>query len=478
MTSTSTSYRSQSTLTAEAAPSVLPNIDDPSTVNAQSICPGYKAISIKTTETGLTADLRLAGTACNVYGIDIEALNLTVEYQTASRLHVLITPSDLSAANASQYLLSPDLVSEGFIEESAGSHTLNELQFTWSNEPSFQFNISRPSTGDVLFSSSGMQLVFENQFLEFGTAMLDNYHLYGLGEVIHGLQLGNNLTRTLYAANAGNNLDVNIYGSHPFYLETRYFQLDNEGNEHIVTNVSDASSSSEYRSYSHGVFFRNAHGQDILLRPSNLTWRAIGGSIDLYFFSGPSAKAVTEQYLDVIGFPAMHRYHTLGFHQCRWGYANWSEVEEVVTNFANFNIPLENIWNDIDYMSFYRDFENDPIRYGYAEGRRFIDKLHDQGQFYIPIVDAGIYVPNPHNASDSYSPFTRGNDSNVFISNPDGSMFIGAVWPGYTAFPDWLDPKTQDWWTDEMRAWHEKLPWDGIWLDMSEGFIFYPPSKL
>ena len=35
-----------------------------------------------------------------------------------------------------------------------------------------------------------------------------------------------------------------------------------------------------------------------------------------------------------------------GYHQCRWGYANWSEVEDVVNTFAAFEIPLDNIWYD------------------------------------------------------------------------------------------------------------------------------------
>jgi hypothetical protein len=45
-------------------------------------CPGYVAYNIAKTETSLTADLRLAGAACNVYGNDILELKLLVEYQT------------------------------------------------------------------------------------------------------------------------------------------------------------------------------------------------------------------------------------------------------------------------------------------------------------------------------------------------------------------------------------------------------------
>ena len=56
--------------------------------------------------------------------------------------------------------------------------------------------------------------------------------------------------------------------------------------------------------------------------------------------------------------------------------------------------------------------------------------------------------------------------------NPDGSQYIGDVWPGYTVFPDWLSAGANRWWTDEMLIWHQKLAFDGIWIDMSEASSF------
>ncbi len=50
-----------------------------------SACPGYKASNVKSSDTGLTASLSLAGTACNAYGTDLTDLTLTVEYQTSTR---------------------------------------------------------------------------------------------------------------------------------------------------------------------------------------------------------------------------------------------------------------------------------------------------------------------------------------------------------------------------------------------------------
>jgi alpha-glucosidase len=45
-------------------------------------CPGYTASNLQNDGSRVTADLTIAGTACNVYGDDLTDLKLEVEYQT------------------------------------------------------------------------------------------------------------------------------------------------------------------------------------------------------------------------------------------------------------------------------------------------------------------------------------------------------------------------------------------------------------
>ena len=87
---------------------------------------------------------------------------------------------------------------------------------------------------------------------------------------------------------------------------------------------------------------------------------------------------------------------------------------------------------DIDYMKQYRDFDNDPDRFGYQEGAEFLSKLHHSHRHFVPIVDSAIYAPNPDHPDDAYATYDRGLEADAFMMNPDGSMYIGAVWPGYT----------------------------------------------
>ena len=282
------------------APSVLPNILDKAAPNAQVVCPGYTASNVQESTSGLTADLTLAGKACNSYGNDIQDLTLSVEYQSQSRLSVKIIPKYLGPANESLYILSERLTPVGRIEAGCSKAT-SDLQFTWTNTPSFQFKIARASSGEVIFSTYGSKIVFEDQFLELVTSMVPDYNIYGLAESFHGFRLGNNFTQTFWNAyNLDNDQepDVNGHSTHPMYLETRY------GNG---------------TSTSHGVYARNAHGQEWLLRNETVTYRTIGGSFDLYFLSGPKPTDVISQYhTGIVNTPVMQPYWALGFHQVRW----------------------------------------------------------------------------------------------------------------------------------------------------------------
>lgn len=123
-------------------------------------------------------------------------------------------------------------------------------------------------------------------------------------------------------------------------------------------------------------------------------------------------------------------------------------------------------------MDFFKDFTTSPQRFPIAEGKQLLDKIHKKGMHYIPITDSAIYAPNPANASDAYDVFTRGQASNSFLMNPDGSTYIGSVWPGFTVFPDWLGSGAGNWWTSEITAFHQNLSFDGLWIDMSEASSF------
>jgi alpha-glucosidase len=206
--STSSSAYSQFTIpgNADAGAHLIANIDDPEAVDAQSVCPGYKASNVKESSRGLTATLKLAGKPCNVYGTDVDSLDLSIEYLADDRLNVQLVPTYLDSSNSSWFVLDEHVVPRPSSDKHASKRT-SDLEVTWSNQPSFHFKVTRKATRDAIFDTTGSVLVFENQFVEFVTSLPKDYNLYGIGEHIEQLRILNNRTLTLYASDIGDPID-------------------------------------------------------------------------------------------------------------------------------------------------------------------------------------------------------------------------------------------------------------------------------
>lgn len=60
-----------------------------------------------------------------------------------------------------------------------------------------------------------------------------------------------------------------------------------------------------------------SNGLDVVLTPTKMQYRAIGGILDMYFLAGPTPMNVLSQLTSIIGRPVMPPYWSLGLMQSK-----------------------------------------------------------------------------------------------------------------------------------------------------------------
>ncbi|KAK3090595.1 hypothetical protein FSP39_012987 [Pinctada imbricata] len=317
-----------------------------------------------------------------------------------------------------------------------------EVHLSDYNQP-FNFLISRNAENNstVLMDTQGAApFMFAEQYIQL-SSFLPSPYVYGLGEHRGPLLHSVNWTRfSMWNRDHLPQRDTNLYGTHPLYLI-----MEQDGR-------------------SHGVFLLNSNAMDVVLQPSPaVTWRTIGGILDMYVFFGPTPSDVIQQYTEVVGRTFMPPYWSLGFHLCRWGYMTANKTMDVVNKLRQAGIPQDVQWNDIDYMEQHLDFTTGAT---FGDQSSLVRELHARGMHYVMIVDPGI---SSIQKRGSYPPYDVGLQMGIFIlAGYFGKPLVGKVWPGPTVFPDFTNPQSIEYWTMMMKKFHVNVSFDGLWIDMNE----------
>lgn len=275
--------------------------------------------------------------------------------------------------------------------------------------------------------------------------------LYGLGEQSKRLDLRGG-THRLWNSDPGGSYGP---GKDPLYTTIPvYFGLHLQGSYLVF-----------YENYSSSVFTFEPPGPcDRPLRGSNFLAEARfdSGMLRYYFIPGPVQRAI-ERYTELTGRPPLPPLWSLGYHQCRWGYKTEQDIRQVAAGFMEQDMPLSAIHLDIDYMDGYRVFTVDRHRFPDMQG--LSEDMKALGVRLVSILDPGV------KQDDDYFLYREGMKAGVFCGQPDRKPYAGLVWPGWSVFPDFTDPKTRRWW----GAQYQRLLDAGIagfWHDMNEPTSF------
>ncbi|XP_062955067.1 sucrase-isomaltase, intestinal [Cynocephalus volans] len=404
---------------------------------------GYNVEEMAATNTGLEAKLsRIASPS--LFGNDINSVLFTSQSQTPNRFRFKITDP-----NNRRYE-----VPHQFVEEFTGPASSDTLYSVEVTENPFSIKVIRKSNSRVLFDTSIGPLVYSDQYLQISTRLPSEY-MYGLGEHVHKRFHHDLFWKTwpIFTRDQipGDSND-NLYGHQTFFM-----------------CIEDTSGKS------FGVFLMNSNAMEIFIQPTPIvTYRTTGGILDFYIFLGDTPEQVVQQYQQLIGLPAMPAYWSLGFQLSRWSYNSLDVVREVVQRNREAGIPFDTQVTDIDYMEDKKDFTYDQDTFqGLPE---FVQDLHDHGQKYVIILDPAISTGKLSSGA-AYETYDRGNAQKVWVTESDGTTpLIGEVWPGVTVFPDFTNPNCIDWWANECSIFHEKVEYDGLWIDMNEVSSFVQGS--
>ena len=194
------------------------------------------------------------------------------------------------------------------------------------------------------------------------------------------------------------------------------------------------------------------------------------GPIDYYLLYGPDPKRVLESYAWLTGPPPLPPLWALGYQQSRYSYETEAQLREVAERLRAERIPADALYLDIDYQKNNRPFTVDAGKFP-----SFVSMLADLKKENFHIVGiTDLHIADLPGAG--YAPYDTGVAGDHFVRNPDGSVFVGTVWPGPSVFPDFTQQSTRQWWGGLYTTFVSN-GLEGFWNDMNEPSVFNTPDK-
>ena len=196
---------------------------------------------------------------------------------------------------------------------------------------------------------------------------------------------------------------------------------------------------------------------------------SVNGDFRLFILEADTLTEICREFRGLTGRSYIPPKWAFGYIQSRWGYASDAEVRGIVEAHRTRHIPLDGVCLDIDYMDDFKDFTWNHDQF--PDMKALTADMKQDHIRLVPIIDAGV------KEQDGYDVCDEGVEQDCFCKKENGDIFIGAVWPGRSYFPDFLREDVQDWFGEKYHRLLE-AGIEGFWNDMNEPALFYTPETL
>ncbi|GFT19737.1 maltase-glucoamylase, intestinal, partial [Trichonephila clavipes] len=128
-----------------------------------------------------------------------------------------------------------------------------------------------------------------------------------------------------------------------------------------------------------------------LLPTPGITFRTIGGIIDLFFFVGTDPESVVKLYTSLVGRTQMPPYWALGFQLSRYGYNSLDNLKTALERTRKADIAQDVQFLDIDHMEGKRDFNFDKKEFCWLSRvyKQDSGRIWNEMDYYTSVAELG-----------------------------------------------------------------------------------------
>ena len=269
--------------------------------------------------------------------------------------------------------------------------------------------------GDCYELEGDLENTYMRQQLNIGVGEL----LYGTGERFTPF-VKNGQTVEIYNEDGGTSTEQ-AYKNIPFYISNKGY----------------------------GVLVNHPERVSFEFGTENVTKAAFsveGGSLDYFFFNGPTMKDVLTRYTDLSGKPSLPAPWTFGLWLSTSFTTNYDEatVMSFIDGMLDRGIPLRTFHFDCFWMKAFHwtDFVWDEKVFPDPAG--LLSRIKAKG------LNICVWI-NPYIGQESIL-FAEGMEKGYFIKRPNGDVWQWDMWQPGMALVDFTNPEACKWYQDKLEA--------------------------